>query len=68
MNLLQEWYQLETEAADDEVLHRPMSEENLFWHAVSIGDLEYVRQNCKQKRFIDTIRGGGGLESSRAIP
>ena len=53
MEIQQEWYLRETEDAVSEKRHRPVSEENAFWHAVSTGDLEFVRQNCKEKRFTE---------------
>lgn len=54
MDLQQEWYLQETENVESEIRHRPLSEENAFWHAVSVGDLDYVRQNCKEKKFLKT--------------
>ena len=30
------------------------NDEQLFFHAVSSGDIDYVRQNCKEKRFAET--------------
>lgn len=59
VDLRQEWYQLEAEAAGNEMRHRPMNEENAFWHAVGVGDLEYVRRECRQRKFMDNIRGEG---------
>lgn len=37
----------------DELMHRPLSEEYLFYQAVSTGDIEVVRRNCEQERFMD---------------
>lgn len=37
MELQQEWYLHETRNAEDGKRHRPMSEENAFWHAVATG-------------------------------
>lgn len=37
----------------DELMHRPLSEEYLFYQAVSTGDIEMVRRNCEQERFMD---------------
>ena len=65
MELQQEWYLRETADAEDEKRHRPMSEENAFWHAVSTGDLDVVRQNCKEKRF--TATEGVGVLSRNAV-
>ena len=49
MELLQEWYMQETKDSEEEKFHRPIGEERLFFNAVSNGDLEFVRRNCKQK-------------------
>ena len=65
MELQQEWYLWETADAEGEKRHRPMSEENAFWHAVSTGDLDFVRQNCKEKRF--TATEGVGVLSRNAV-
>lgn len=37
----------------DELMHRPLSEEYLFYQAVSTGDIEVVRGNCEQERFME---------------
>lgn len=54
MRLLQEWYIQETKDSENEKFHRPIGEENLFFHAVSTGDVDFVRQNCKQQKFAET--------------
>lgn len=58
MELQQEWYLQEARNAEDGKRHRPMSEENAFWHAVATGDLDVVRQNCKEKKFTETEGAG----------
>lgn len=65
MRLMQEWYIKETKDNEDEMVHRPINEENLFFNAVSSGDIEFVRQNCKQQRFTETE--GVGVLSRDAI-
>lgn len=65
MELQQEWYLRETEDAENGKCHRPMSEENAFWHAVSTGDLDFVCQNCKEKRFTETE--GVGILSKDSV-
>lgn len=65
MRLLQEWYVQETRDTEEEKFHRPLSDEQLFFHAVSAGDIDYVRQNCKEKKFIETE--GVGLLSRDAV-
>lgn len=54
MGLLQEWYTQETKDSEAEIFHRPISEEQLFFHAVSNGDIDFVRQNCRQQKFAET--------------
>lgn len=54
MGISQEWYIQEIEDSEEEKFHRPLNEEQLFFHAVSSGDIDFVRENCKQKRFAET--------------
>lgn len=54
MGLLKEWYVQEAKDSEDEKFHRPLNDEQLFFHAVSSGDIDFVRQNCKEKRFTET--------------
>ena len=51
MGMQQEWFLWEERDSEEDRRHRPMREENAFWHAVTAGDLEAVRQNCRQQRF-----------------
>lgn len=44
----------EVEASEEEKYHRPLSDEQLFFHAVSSGDIDFVRENCKQQKFAET--------------
>ena len=60
MDLWQEWYLCEANDAEDETHHAPMSGENAFWHAVATGDVDFVRQSCKNKLFT-TAEGVGIL-------
>ena len=39
--------------------HSPVSEEDAFWHAVSSGDIDYVRRDCAQNPF--TKKEGLGI-------
>ncbi len=65
MGLLQEWYIQEAIDNEEEKFHRPLSDEQLFFHAVSSGDIDFVRQNCKQKKFAETE--GVGILSRDAV-
>ena len=60
MELMREWEILETQDSDEEFAHRNPSEEFAFYRAVSSGDVELVRQNCEQQRFLD-MSGVGKL-------
>lgn len=62
----QEGYSHETRDIEDRTHHRPMSEENAFWHAVATGDLDFVRQNCADKKFTQ-IEGVGILSRDALI-
>lgn len=54
MGILQEWYAQEVKASEEDRFHRPLSDEQLFFHAVSSGDIDFVRENCKQQKFAET--------------
>ncbi|EQC68490.1 Transcriptional regulator, AraC family [Streptococcus sp. HSISB1] len=52
MNFKDEWRLLAISDNMDDVEHRPMTEEYLFYQAVATGDVEAVRKNCEQERFV----------------
>ena len=54
MGYQDEWLLLEAEDDIDEVEHRQPTEEFLFYQAVTSGDMEAVRKNCEQERFLDS--------------
>lgn len=60
MDMLQEWEILETRDNDEEFAHRSPNEEFAFYRAVGSGDVELVRQNCEQQKFLD-MSGVGKL-------
>lgn len=60
MKMQQEWEILETQDNDEEFAHRNPSEEFAFYRAVSSGEVELVRQNCEQQKFLD-MTGVGKL-------
>ena len=60
-----EWLLWEAEDEIDEIEHRPPTEEFLFYQAVANGDLDAVRKNCEQERFLDSQ--GVGVLSRNAI-
>ena len=53
MSYKNEWFLLEANDDIDEIEHREPSEEFLFDRAVSTGDIETVRKNCEQGRFME---------------
>ncbi len=53
MGYQDEWLLLEAEDDIDEIEHRQPTEEFLFYQAVSGGDVDAVRKNCEQERFLD---------------
>lgn len=60
MGISREWYTQEVTDSEEEKFHRPLNEEQLFFHAVSSGDIDFVRENCKQNKFAET-KGVGML-------
>lgn len=54
MGYQDEWLLLEAEDDIDEMEHRQPTEEFLFYQAVTIGDVETVKRNCEQARFLDS--------------
>lgn len=53
MSYKDEWILLETADDIDEIEHREPIEEFLFYQAVAEGDIDKVRQNCEQDRFVE---------------
>lgn len=51
MDLQKEWQLQELQKSEEEVYHRPMEEEYSFYKAISSGDMDYVRENCRQNAF-----------------
>lgn len=60
MRYQNEWLLLEADDMVDEMEHRQPTEEFLFYEAVMSGDVEAVRRNCEQERFMDS-EGVGAL-------
>lgn len=54
MGYRHEWLLMESEDEMDQAEHRQPTEEFLFYQAVTEGDLEAVRKNCEQARFLET--------------
>lgn len=54
MGYQDEWLLLEAGDDVDEMEHRQPTEEFLFYQEVSNGNLDAVRENCQQERFLDT--------------
>lgn len=54
MRYQNEWLLLEADDIVDEMEHRQPTEEFLFYEAVMSGDVEAVRKNCEQERFMDS--------------
>lgn len=60
-----EWLLIEAEDEIDQVEHRQPTEEFLFYKAVTEGDVDSVRKNCEQERFMDS--DGVGVLSQNPI-
>ncbi|WP_317334855.1 AraC family transcriptional regulator [Streptococcus orisratti] len=65
MNYQNEWKLFAASDSADEMEHRPLTEEFLFYQAVSTGDVEAVRKNCEQERF--TEKDGVGQLSRNPV-
>jgi len=65
MGYQDEWLLLEAEDEIDEMEHRPLTEEFLFYQAVTNGDIDAVKKNCEQERFLDS--NGVGVLSRNPI-
>ena len=65
MSYQNEWLLLEAEDEIDEVEHRPPTEEYLFYRNVTNGDVDAVKKNCEQQRFLDS--DGVGVLSRNPI-
>ena len=65
MGYQDEWLLLEADDDIDEMEHRPPTEEFLFYQAVTNGDVESVRKNCEQERFLDS--DGVGVLSRNSV-
>ena len=53
MSYKDEWLVIEANDDMDETEHREPSEEFLFYRAVANGEVDAVRKNCEQDRFMD---------------
>lgn len=54
MGYQDEWLLLEAGDDIDEIEHRPPTEEFMFYRAVMSGDVDAVRKNCEQGRFVES--------------
>ena len=68
MSYKNEWFLLEADDDIDEIEHREPTEEFLFYRAVAAGDVDKVKQNCEQGRFVEgegvVFGGGDGLDNN----
>ena len=65
MNYQDEWLIYEAGDDIDEVEHRAPTEEFLFYQAVASGNVEAVKKNCEQGRFVE--REGVGVLSRNPV-
>lgn len=66
MGYQDEWLLFEAGDDIDEIEHRAPTEEFLFYQAVASGDVEAVKKNCQQGRFIES-EGVGVLSKNPVI-
>ena len=55
MSYQEEWLLFEAGDDIDELEHRQPDEEFLFYKAVANGDVEAVKKNCEQGRFVERL-------------
>lgn len=65
MGYQDEWLFFEAGDDIDEMEHRPPTEEFLFYRAVASGDVDAVRKNCEQERFVESE--GVGILSKNPV-
>jgi len=65
MSYKNEWLLFEAGDDIDEIEHRQPTEEFLFYRAVASGDIEAVRKNCEQGRFMEN--DGVGILSRNPV-
>lgn len=65
MSLEEEWTKREVQESDNAIPHRPLVEENGFYHAVCSGDIAFIEQNCAEQAF--TNPEGMGTLSTNAL-
>lgn len=65
MSYQEEWLLFEAGDDIDELEHRQPDEEFLFYKAVANGDVEAVKKNCEQGRFVE--REGVGILSRNPV-
>lgn len=63
MGYQDEWLLVEAGDDIDEMEHRQTTEEFLFYRAVASGDVEEVKKNCEQERFLES-KGVGILSQN----
>lgn len=65
VGIQKEWQLTELRQSEENMIHMPMEKEYLFYQAVRMGDLDYVRANCQQQDFAN--REGMGLLSKNPL-
>lgn len=66
MNYKKEWLCYEADDDFDDMEHRSPTEEFLFYQAVTNGDVEKVKENCRMGKFIDS-EGVGTLSRNPVV-
>ncbi|MBQ8984077.1 MAG: helix-turn-helix transcriptional regulator [Lachnospiraceae bacterium] len=53
MGVFSDYYQIDSYAPDEEMVHKSVDEEIAFYRAICSGDMDAIRKNCEEKRFHD---------------
>ncbi|WP_024866627.1 helix-turn-helix domain-containing protein [Butyrivibrio sp. FCS014] len=48
-----DWVKVEFLSPESDMIHRPQTDELLFYRQVASGDVEAITENCRQHRFLD---------------
>lgn len=60
-----EWFQMEADTFEKEESHKPITEEQIFFETVAAGDIDAVRKNCEEHKFLQ--KEGVGILSNDPI-
>ncbi len=60
-----DWVKVELLSSEEEMVHKNRNDELLFYRQVAGGDIEAIKENCRQRKFID--KEGVGILSKDPV-